>query len=65
MISVIKYHTDTGLIVMSASGTAKGVGDQPDEAGYEVAYGIAANCGQYYNAATGLVSDAAPVPSTG
>jgi len=51
------YCKATGQVSVSIIGPDTAVADQSPEDGYEMAYGIAASAGQYYNAVTGAVQD--------
>lgn len=64
MINGILYQTADGLIVSVIIGPADAVGEQSPPGGYAYAQ-VLGGLGQYYDAATGLVSDTTPVPSTG
>jgi hypothetical protein len=66
MISGIIYREEDGLVVSEIHGPAETVGIQYPPNGYAYVE-VLGNLGQYYDAVTGVVSDAAPVvaPSAG
>lgn len=59
-ITVITYRVSDGLIVATASGDSEAIGNQTPDEGLACAE-LMAQCGMYYDAATGVVSDTAPV----
>ena len=57
MITFFVYNKIDGLIVAVISGSTYSVGDQSIPDTQDLVYGVAAQPGQYYDVATGVVSD--------
>lgn len=57
MITLFIYNKADGLILTVINGSTLAVGDQTPLDTQDIVYGVAAKPGQYYDVATGVVSD--------